>query len=702
MKTRFKIVTSALALILAIGGGTVTFGGSNRGRESNKDASESTRSVNLEDTGFAGSWTGQGFTATIANNGTGTVSLTQLQCVATLSFTSLVDHVLTLRYVVTVDPGAHCIRTGVIAARMNAKNSSTWNFVGEDGSTLSGSATRVITPRVDRELLASFAGTATGGVAPLDFVVTIDKTGNGTITFPTLQCSGTITFISFDNVVVKGRLQITAQQGPTCSDNGIISSTRTGPCSSTWTFVGDHGGSTTGVTVGTCGAPKHDHSCDHASEKVARLAKLQSDMGQRISKLSAQVSDLSSSRTKAVLAGQTKRVEALDKRIAGIQRNIEHKQSQMDNNDDEEQNAEHNCNIAPPPPPTITCPDATVHNLPFVCPVEPSTTAAVDRISVFWTSVPVYKYLPDLNGPAYYSVDSAARLTSLDGVLQPYPSASQQQVLVTASNTSGSRISAFLNLYNMVGTPFDATYEYHTGFPVTFFGAPGVYTVDQVCLFAPLGASKECRPARGVEVISLTLPPPTTITCPDGSVHVLPFTCSVSPTGLIVSNGSAAFTAECQHAPTLTDGTVVPGGTDTFAFTVTGTGTSGLPRGEIQVGAQTWEITIPAAVANSIRTWLGKSALSTTYASENLAYAGGPLTNIFSLVSNPAIRAAANGDMILTRPQFQIQNLFPGSASDVGVSIVGWTWNLFSDPLTLLYSFNCRALTPVPLLTIKV
>ena len=149
MKTRFKIVTSALALILAIGGGTVTFGGSNRGRESNKDASESTRSVNLEDTGFAGSWTGQGFTATIANNGTGTVSLTQLQCVATLSFTSLVDHVLTLRYVVTVDPLGVCTKAGVITARMTGKNSSTWNFVGDDGVIQTGLATRTITHRAN-------------------------------------------------------------------------------------------------------------------------------------------------------------------------------------------------------------------------------------------------------------------------------------------------------------------------------------------------------------------------------------------------------------------------------------------------------------------------------------------------------------------------------------------------------------------------
>lgn len=350
MKTRLKIATSALALILAIGGGSVTFGGSNRGRESKKDASESTRSVNLEDSGFAGSWTGQGFTAAIANDGTGTVTLTQLQCVATLSFTSLVDQVLTLRYVVTVDPGAHCIRTGVITARMNAMNSSTWIFVGDDGSTLSGSATRVITPRVNRELLASFAGTATGGVAPADFTVVLNRSGSGTITFPTLHCSGTLTFISFDNVVLNLRLEITVRQGSLCVENGVASATQTTPGSSTWRFVGDSGIITDGVTVSSAAAVTPDHSCDHASDKAAKLSEHQAELSQRIGKLQTQSNALNAGRAQAVLDGNVKKVASIDKRIAGLQRNIEHKQSQMNDNNDEEHNVEHHCNITPPPP----------------------------------------------------------------------------------------------------------------------------------------------------------------------------------------------------------------------------------------------------------------------------------------------------------------------------------------------------------------
>ena len=384
MKTRFKIVTSALALIIAIGGGSITFGGSNRGRESNKDASESTRPVNLEDTGFAGPWTGQGFTATIANDGTGTV--TRTPCTATLSFTSLVDHVLTLRYVVTADSDARCIRTGVITARMNAKNSSTWNFVGEDGSTVSGSATRVITPRVNRELLASFAGTATGGVAPADFTVVLNRSGSGTITFPTLHCSGTLTFISFDNVVLKLRLEITVRQGSLCVENGVASATKTTPGSSTWRFVGDSGIITDGVTVSSAVTVTPDHSCDHASEKAAKLSEHQAELSQRIGKLQAQTNALNAGRAKAVLDGNLKKVASIDKRIAGIQHNIEHKQSQMNDNNDEEHNVEHHCNITPPPPTTtpVTTPPTTtpVTTPPTTTPTTTNTVTATVTVGV--------------------------------------------------------------------------------------------------------------------------------------------------------------------------------------------------------------------------------------------------------------------------------------------------------------------------------
>ena len=154
MQNRLKVLTIALAMTVSIGGGSVAFGSSNHVREASTIASQSNHRINLKGTGFAGSWAGEldgfiGFQAKIKNNGTGTVTLTQVQCVATLSYIGLVDHALSLRYVVTVDPLGVCTKAGVITARMTGKNSSTWNFVGDDGVILTGLATRTLTHRAN-------------------------------------------------------------------------------------------------------------------------------------------------------------------------------------------------------------------------------------------------------------------------------------------------------------------------------------------------------------------------------------------------------------------------------------------------------------------------------------------------------------------------------------------------------------------------
>jgi hypothetical protein len=55
------------------------------------------------------------------------------------------------------------------------------------------------------------------------------------------------------------------------------------------------------------------------------------------------------------------------------------------------------------------------------------------------------------------------------------------------------------------GTVVDGAYEYLWHFPGVASPNPGVYALDEVCLF--IGGADDCRPASAEEVVSFVVPP---------------------------------------------------------------------------------------------------------------------------------------------------------------------------------------------------
>ncbi len=170
---------------------------------------------------------------------------------------------------------------------------------------------------------AGFVGTWTGQ-PPNDFVAVLAEDGSGTINFITPACSGSLSFVSFDGTVLQLRMTMTVTPGTQCVPDGVASATVPVAGSSTWTFVTDAGVPTTGTAVR---APKvHvDHSCDHADQKVAKLADHQNELNKNIAELNQQLTTLAALRVTADAAGNTRLVAKIDKRVVRIQSKIDQK-----------------------------------------------------------------------------------------------------------------------------------------------------------------------------------------------------------------------------------------------------------------------------------------------------------------------------------------------------------------------------------------
>ena len=143
MLLRSRIGAIAIAILVTATGGSAVFGSSNSG------SSSQPKRVALSK--FAGTWTGPivqtgfpdgSFKSVLDTSGNGTVDIIELQCKGTETFISFDGTTLKLRHVVTIDPLSHCVKQGTVTATLTGSNTSTWNFLGDDGTISIGTGTR--------------------------------------------------------------------------------------------------------------------------------------------------------------------------------------------------------------------------------------------------------------------------------------------------------------------------------------------------------------------------------------------------------------------------------------------------------------------------------------------------------------------------------------------------------------------------------
>ena len=194
---------------------------------------------------LTGTWTGPGFTLVFGSGGNGTLTLNSYQCTASVTQISFDGTIAKMRYVVTSNPlHAGCTPAGTITSTRTSPTTSVWTFVGDDGSTTSGTAT--LTPPSTPVGPVFQTGTWTGpGVTEV-----FGSAGCGIVTLTALQCTATTTQISFDGITAVSRYVLTANPlGNNCFSAGVITSTRTSPTTANWTFVGDDGSTTSGTVT---------------------------------------------------------------------------------------------------------------------------------------------------------------------------------------------------------------------------------------------------------------------------------------------------------------------------------------------------------------------------------------------------------------------------------------------------------------------
>jgi len=198
-------------------------------------------------TGIAtGTWSGAWGTLVFSSPGIGILT-NSYQCTASVTQTSFDGTTTTLRYVLTSDPyHSNCTRGGIITSTGTGPTTSFWKFVGDDGSTTSGTAT--LTPPTTSPSTPGSPGFQTSTWRGPGFTFTLGPDGNGIVTLDGYDCTASVTQISFDGTTTRSRYVLTSDPyHSNCTRGGVITSTSTGPTTSSWRFVGDDGSTLSGT-----------------------------------------------------------------------------------------------------------------------------------------------------------------------------------------------------------------------------------------------------------------------------------------------------------------------------------------------------------------------------------------------------------------------------------------------------------------------
>ena len=180
-----------------------------------------------------GTWSGAWGTLVFTSPGIGILT-NSYQCTASVTQTSFDGTTTTFRYVLTSDPyHSNCTGGGIITSTGTGPTTSFWKFVGDDGSTFSGTAT--LTPPT-----AATAGHVGSTWAGGGITAVFDAAGNGTLTNAPNQCVASLTQTSTDGTTTVMRYLLTADPlHNNCSTAGYITSTRTSATTEFWSFVDD-------------------------------------------------------------------------------------------------------------------------------------------------------------------------------------------------------------------------------------------------------------------------------------------------------------------------------------------------------------------------------------------------------------------------------------------------------------------------------
>ena len=194
-----------------------------------------------------GTWSGGFFTLVFSSPGIGILTLDGYDCTASVTQTSFGGSTTTFRYVLTSDPyNSNCTRSGIITSTGTGPTTSFWKFVGDDGSTTSGTAT--LTPPTTSPSTPGSPGFQTSTWRGPGFTFTLGPDGNGIVTLDGYDCTASVTQISFDGTTSRSRYVLTSDPyHSNCTRGGVITSTSTGPTTSSWRFVGDDGSTLSGT-----------------------------------------------------------------------------------------------------------------------------------------------------------------------------------------------------------------------------------------------------------------------------------------------------------------------------------------------------------------------------------------------------------------------------------------------------------------------
>ena len=195
-------------------------------------------------TGIAtGTWSGAWGTLVFSSPGIGILT-NSYRCTASVTQTSFDGTTTSLRYVLTSDPyHSNCTRGGVITSTGTGPTTSFWRFVGDDGSTTSGTAT--LTPPT--AATTGHVGTTWTGEGN---TAVFDAAGNGIFTNDPYQCVASLTQTSTDGTTTVMRYLLTADPlHNNCITAGYVTSTRTSATTEFWIFVFDDGRTQSGTAT---------------------------------------------------------------------------------------------------------------------------------------------------------------------------------------------------------------------------------------------------------------------------------------------------------------------------------------------------------------------------------------------------------------------------------------------------------------------